>query len=62
MTAAARAAHLDKFEKLADPDGVLDPAERARKAAHLRSAYFLGLSLKSVRARRARRENKTLDV
>jgi hypothetical protein len=50
-TAAARAAFLDRFERDADPDGVLDPQERARRAGHLRKAYFQALALKSSRAR-----------
>ena len=54
-TAAARVAALSKFERLADPEGVLDPLERARRAKHLRSAYFADLAIQSARARRARR-------
>jgi hypothetical protein len=37
-TAAARQALADRWERQADPDGQLDPAERARHAAHLRRA------------------------
>jgi hypothetical protein len=55
-TAPARAAFLSRFERQADPDGTLDPAERARRAHHLRSAYFLRLALKSANARRRRAE------
>lgn len=51
MTAAARKAALDRFEKQVDPDGTLDPAERARRAEHARRAYFQRLALKSARAR-----------
>jgi len=54
-TAKARAAFLDRFEREADPDGVLSPQERARRAAHLRSAYFTRLALASARARRSKR-------
>lgn len=46
---------LDKFEREVDPDGVLAPAERARRAAHARKAYFARLALKSAQARRRRR-------
>lgn len=53
-TAPARAALLARFERQADPDGTLLPDERARRADHLRKAYFLRLALKSARARRAR--------
>lgn len=51
-TKAARAAFLDRFDRAVDPDGTLDPAERARRAAHLRSAHFKALALKSAQARR----------
>ncbi len=51
-TAAARAAFLDRFEREADPDGTLTPTERARRAHHLRKAYFARLALRSAQARR----------
>ena len=54
-TAPARKAFLDRFEKLADPDGLLTPADRARRAEHLRKAYFQRLALASAKARRRRR-------
>jgi hypothetical protein len=53
-TAPARKAMLDKFEREVDPDGTLAPAERAKRAAHLRKAYFARLALKSAQARRRR--------
>lgn len=52
-TAPARKAFLDRFERQVDPDGILEPAERARRAAHAKKAYFLSLSLKSARSRAA---------
>ena len=51
-TAPARAAFLDRFARQVDPDGVLSPADRARRAEHARKAYFLDLAAKSVNARR----------
>jgi len=51
-TAPARRAFLDRFERAVDPDGVLAPAERARRAEHARKSYFLRLALKSAQARR----------
>jgi hypothetical protein len=51
-TAPARRAFLDRFEREVDPDGVLPPAERARRAEHARKSYFLALALKSAQARR----------
>ncbi len=51
-TAPARQAALDRFERQVDPDGRLDPAERARRAASARKAHFARLALKSAQARR----------
>lgn len=53
-TANARKAALDRFEKQVDPDGILPPAERAKRAEHARKAYFIRLALKSAQARRRR--------
>lgn len=50
-TLPARTAFLDKFERQADPEGVLSPDERARRAEHLRKQYFKVLALKSSLAR-----------
>lgn len=55
MTASARAAAADRFERQVDPDGVLDPVERAKRAEYAKKAYFLDLSRKGVEARRRRR-------
>lgn len=54
ITAAGRASFLRRFEEQADPEGKLDPAERARRAAHLRAAYFGQLALRSAKVRRQR--------
>jgi hypothetical protein len=54
-TAAARAAgpgSLSYFERQIDPQGDMDPAERARRAEHLKKAHFARLALKSAVARR----------
>ncbi len=51
-TAPARQAFLDRFEREVDPEGVLLPEERARRAEHARKAYFARLALASVKARR----------
>jgi hypothetical protein len=53
-TAKARATFLERFEREADPDGVLDPAERTRRAEHLRKAHMTRLALASSRARTKR--------
>jgi hypothetical protein len=54
-TGPARQAFLSRFEKQVDPDGQLDPDERARRAAFARRRYFTELALASSRARRRRR-------
>lgn len=61
-TAAARRAFLDRFEKLADPDGVLAPADRARRAEDLRKAHYARMALKSVQARRRRAKVRPRDT
>ena len=53
-TAKARQAALNKFERQVDPDGILTPAERAKRAEHARKAHFKRLALKSAQARRRR--------
>lgn len=54
-TAPARKAALDRFEREVDPEGVLPPAERAKRAENARKAYFARLALKSAQARRVRK-------
>lgn len=53
-TAPGRAAAMSRFEREVDPDGVLDPAELAIRAAHARKAYYAKLALKSAQVRRER--------
>jgi hypothetical protein len=54
-TRAARAAFLARFEVEVDPDGLLSPEERRRRAEHARSAYFARLALAAAKARRGKR-------
>jgi hypothetical protein len=51
-TAPARAAALARFEVEVDPDGVLPPEERARRAESARRAYFVALARKSAASRK----------
>jgi hypothetical protein len=51
-TAPARRALLDKFEREADPDGILPAAERAKRAENLRKAHYRRMALRSAQARR----------
>jgi hypothetical protein len=50
----ARASFDRRFEREVDPEGILAPDERARRAAAARKAYFARLALKSAKARRRR--------
>jgi hypothetical protein len=54
LTRAARAAFLERFEREVDPESILPPAERHRRAEAAKRAYFLRLARRSaaVRARR----------
>ncbi len=56
-TEPGRKAALERFEREVDPDGILDPEERAIRAAHARKAHFLKLALKSAISRRKAREH-----
>jgi hypothetical protein len=63
-TANGRAAFLSSFERQVDPDGILDPAERTRRAEYLRKAHFRRLALRSAQARanRSGRRIRTVDL
>jgi hypothetical protein len=54
-SANGRAAFLAGFEHDVDPDGLLDPEERHRRAEQARRAYFTRLSLAAAKARAAKR-------
>jgi hypothetical protein len=50
----ARAAFESKFEREVDPEGLLEPAERTRRADMARKAHFTRLAIASAKARRRR--------
>lgn len=54
MLAAANAARWAKYERAVDPDGLLPPDERRRRAERLRRADMLRLAARSAEARRKR--------
>ncbi len=54
VTAPARAAFLNRFQDQVDPDRLLSPQERARRAEQARKAHFTRLALQSARTRRTR--------
>jgi hypothetical protein len=51
-TLPARLGLLAKFERLADPNNELLPAERARRAESLRREHYAAMALKSIESRR----------
>jgi hypothetical protein len=54
-TAAARAAADARFAREVDPDQVLPPDERERRAASLRKAHIDRMTLASIAKRKGRR-------
>ncbi|MEB3034781.1 hypothetical protein [[Mycobacterium] nativiensis] len=54
-TRNARAKFNERFDDEVDPDRVLSPEERTKRADSARKAYFARLAFKSATARRARR-------
>jgi hypothetical protein len=50
-TAPAREAAENRWERLVDPDGTLDPAERAKRAESARKADMARLNLRRRMAR-----------
>ena len=57
-TANGRAAFLARFDREVDPEGLLEPDERRRRAEQARRAYFARLSLAAVKARQAKRTGR----
>lgn len=55
-SAKARAAWAEKFLREVDPEGVLSPEERERRAFHLMRAHMKTMALKSADARAKRRK------
>ncbi|CAN5705960.1 hypothetical protein BH23CHL8_BH23CHL8_29540 [soil metagenome] len=56
-TKAGTAAFLNRFERQVDPDGALEPAERAKRAEHALKAHMATLALKASRARQRRTQD-----
>jgi hypothetical protein len=54
MLGPARRGFHDRFRRLVDPEGLLEPGERELRADRLRRAHMLALAAKSAEARRNR--------
>jgi len=52
-TSKARKGFMKRFEVEVDPNGVLSPAERAKRADHALKAHMAKLALASATARRS---------
>jgi hypothetical protein len=61
-TAKGRAAFLARFDAEVDPEGILSPEERRRRAEHARSAYFTRLALAAVKARRQKGDSTVIHM
>lgn len=57
VTRSARKAFLDRFDREVDPNEMLPPQERARRADQARRSYFGALALKSAQVRRRPRDS-----
>lgn len=55
-TRPGRDAFMARFEREVDPEGLLDPAERAFRAEHAKKAYFARLSYEAAKARREKKK------
>jgi hypothetical protein len=53
-TRPARQKFLQRFEREVDPDGVLSPDERRKRAEHAKRAYMLRLAKRAVAVRKSR--------
>ena len=62
MVGPAHAGFRRRFERLVDPDGRLDPAERTVRADRARRAHMLKLSALSAAARSARKAAADAEV
>ncbi|GAA2510264.1 hypothetical protein GCM10009859_06640 [Kocuria salsicia] len=53
-TANGRRANWDRFLKIVDPNGYMDPEDRERLAAEARREFYVEMGRKSAAARRAK--------
>jgi nitric oxide reductase activation protein len=60
-TANARTAAEKRFETIVDPDGVLDPVERAKRANNARQAHMKQMARKSVQVRKRKQAQRLRD-
>ncbi len=61
-TEPARRAAQARWDREVDPDGVLSPQERARRAESAKKAHMARMAFNSAKARRLRRNADALDA
>ena len=61
-TEPARRANARRYERQVDPDGVLSPDERAKRAESARMAHMYRMALASHKARRLRAHAAELEA
>lgn len=59
-TAAMRAGLFARFEREVDPDGTLDPVERAKRVQNAMTAHYKRMALASAKSRRANAARKVV--
>ena len=59
LTSKARQVFQSRFELEVDPEGILSPEERRRRAEHARTLYYRQLAYRSAKARRSLRGGTT---
>jgi hypothetical protein len=62
MVGPAHRGFRARFERLVDPEGTLDPAERAIRADRARRAYMLTLAARSAEARRNKKATPVIET
>lgn len=62
MVGPAHRGFRARFERLVDPDGTLDPRERAVRADRARRAHMLSLAAKSAESRRTKKAAPTIET
>jgi len=58
LTGKARQSFLARFERDVDPEGILEPLERQRRAEAARRAYMSRLAMKGAETRRKRKSGR----
>jgi hypothetical protein len=61
MVGPAHRGFRARFERLVDPDGTLDPAERAIRADRARRAHMLSLAARSAEVRRTKKAGSAIE-